>query len=189
MGKGQWFPLPGDMAATLKTRDGSRFSESERLRRPPTGTAFARALEWVDEIGVCRLGRLKPSRGPPNRLAALARYSLGLKAPLLERAAETKRTAMLTAAMRHLEAKAIDGALDLFQILMATRLWNVAKRKADKERLSTLPQLEKASRTLVRAAKALFEECPPGAGPAEGERQAAAAARGGRQAHASRMAV
>ncbi|GHD80849.1 hypothetical protein GCM10010336_65170 [Streptomyces goshikiensis] len=60
------------MAATLKTRDGSRFSESERLRRPPTGTAFARALEWVDEIGVCRLGRMKPSRGPPNRLAALA---------------------------------------------------------------------------------------------------------------------
>ncbi len=96
---------------------------------------------------------------------------------------------MLAAAIRHLEAKAIDEALDLFQILMAIRLRNVAKRKADKERLSTLPQLEKASRTLARAAKALFEERPPGAGPAEGERQAAAAARGGRQAHASRMAV
>ncbi len=68
---------------------------------------------------------------------------------------------MLAAAIRHLEAKAIDGALDLFQILMATRLRNVAKRKADKERLSTLPQLEKASRTLARAAKALSRNALP----------------------------
>jgi TnpA family transposase len=98
------------------------------------------------------------SQIPPNRLAALARYALGSKAPLLERTAEPKRTAMLTAVIRHLEAKAIDEALDLFQVLMATRLISTTKRATDKERLSTLPQLEKASRTLVRAAKVLFEE-------------------------------
>nr|WP_262697948.1 hypothetical protein [Streptomyces sp. NEAU-383] len=147
--------------ATLKTPEGSRFSELERLRRPPTrttGTAFARALERVDEIGAYRLGRLKLSQIPLNRMAALARYALGSKAPLLERAAEPKRTAMLTAVMRHLEAKAIDEALDLFQVLMATRLLNTAKRKTEKERLSTLPQLEKASRMLARAARVLFEE-------------------------------
>lgn len=147
--------------ATLKTPEGSRFSELERLRRPPTrttGTAFARALERVDEIGAYRLGRLRLSQIPPNRMAALARYALGSKAPLLERAAEPKRTAMLTAVMRHLEAKAIDEALDLFQVLMTTRLLNAAKRKTEKERLSTLPQLEKASRVLARAAKVLFEE-------------------------------
>ncbi|WP_327686519.1 hypothetical protein [Streptomyces sp. NBC_00467] len=51
--------------------------------------------------------------------------------PLLERAAEPKRTAMLTAVMRHLEAKAIDKALDLFQVLMATRLLGTAKRKTE----------------------------------------------------------
>ncbi len=153
--------LPGDLVATLKTPEGSRFSELERLRRPPTrttGTAFARALERVDEIGAYRLGRLKLSQIPLNRMAALARYALGSKAPLLERAAEPKRTAMLTAVMRHLEAKAIDEALDLFQVLMATRLLNTAKRKTEKERLSTLPQLEKASRMLARAARVLFEE-------------------------------
>nr|WP_267884551.1 hypothetical protein [Streptomyces sp. NRRL F-2580] len=36
------------------TPEGARFSELERLRRPPTrttGTAFARSLERVDEIG------------------------------------------------------------------------------------------------------------------------------------------
>ncbi|CAL9436346.1 Tn3 family transposase Tn3 [Streptomyces sp. enrichment culture] len=42
--------LPGELVVTLKTPEGSRFSELERLRRPPTratGTAFARALERV----------------------------------------------------------------------------------------------------------------------------------------------
>nr|WP_246108868.1 hypothetical protein [Streptomyces sedi] len=153
--------LPGDLVATLTTPVGSRFSELERLRRPPTrttGTAFARALERVDEIGAYWLGRLRLSQIPPNRMAALARYALGSKAPLLERAAEPKRTAMLTAVMRHLETKAIDEALDLFQVLMATRLLNTAKRKTEKERLSTLPQLEKASRVLARAAKVLLQE-------------------------------
>lgn len=76
---------------------------------------------------------------------------------MLERAEEPEQTAMLTAMMRHLEAKAIDEALDLFQALMATRLLNTAKRKTEK-RLSTLPKLEKASRTLAGAAKVLFEE-------------------------------
>ncbi|MFV5997961.1 hypothetical protein ACNPQM_37700 [Streptomyces sp. NPDC056231] len=43
--------------ATLKTPEGSRFSELER----------------VDEIGAYRLGRLKLSQIPPNRMAVLAR--------------------------------------------------------------------------------------------------------------------
>ncbi len=80
-----------------------------------------RALERVDEIAVYRLGRVKLDKLPPNRLAALARYGLGSKATSLERAPEPKRTAMLTAVMRHLEAKAIDDALELFTVLMATR--------------------------------------------------------------------
>jgi len=95
---------------------------------------------------------------PPNRLSALARYGLGSKAQTLERAPEPRRTAMLTAVLRHLEAKAIDDALDVFTVLMATRLISAAKRRTDKERLSTLPQLEKASRTLALAAKVLIEE-------------------------------
>lgn len=134
--------LPGDLVATLKTPEGSRFSELER----------------GDEIGAYQLGRLKLSQIPPNPMAALAQYALGSKAPLLERAPEPKRTAMLTAVMRHLEAKAIDKALYLFQVLMATRLLNTAKRKTEKERLSTLRQLEKASCTLARATKVLVEE-------------------------------
>lgn len=88
--------LPGELVVTLKTPDGSRFSELEGLRRPPKrakGMAFARALEWVDEIGAYRPGRLRLSQVPPNRMAAPARYVRGSKAPLLERAPEPKRTA------------------------------------------------------------------------------------------------
>lgn len=65
---------------------------------------------------------------------------------------------MLTAVMRRLEAQAIDEALDLFQVLMAARLLNTAKRKTEKGRLSTLPQLEKASRLIARAWAVLVEE-------------------------------
>lgn len=103
-------------------------------------------MQRVEDIAAFQLGRLKLEQIPPNRLSALARYGLGTKAPKLERTPEPKRTAMLTAVMRHLEAKAIDDALDLFEILMATRLISTAKRSTDKQRLSTLPQLEKAAR-------------------------------------------
>lgn len=153
--------LPGDLVATLKTPEGTRYSELERMRRPPTrstGTAMKGALQRVEDIAAFGLGRLKLEQIPPNRLSVLARYGLGTKAPKLERTAEPKRTAILTAVMRHLEAKAIDDALDLFEILMATRLISTAKRSTDKQRLSTLPQLEKASRIVARAAKVFIEK-------------------------------
>ncbi|WP_189544499.1 Tn3 family transposase [Streptomyces gelaticus] len=153
--------LPGDLVALLKTPEGKRYSELERMRRPPTrttGTAMKGALQRVDDIAAFQLGRLKLDKVPPNRLSALARYGLGTKAPKLERTSEPKRTAMLTAVMRHLEAKAIDDALDLFEILMATRLISTARRSTDKQRLSTLPQLEKSSRLVARAAKVIIEE-------------------------------
>jgi TnpA family transposase len=153
--------LPTDLVALLQTPEGRRYSYLESFRRPPTkttGTAMKRALERVDEIAVYRLGRVKLDKLPPNRLAALARYGLGSKATSLERASEPKRTAMLTAVMRHLEAKAIDDALELFTVLMATRLISTAKRLTNKDRLSTLPQLEKASRITARISKVFMEE-------------------------------
>ncbi|GGR66765.1 hypothetical protein GCM10010282_69670 [Streptomyces roseolus] len=153
--------LPGDLVATLKVPEGKRYSELERMRRPPTrttGTAMKGALQRVEDIASFQLGRVKLDRIPPNRLSALARYGLGTKAAKLERSTEPKRTAMLTAVMRHLEAKAIDDALDVFEILMATRLISAAKRFTDKQRLSTLPQLEKASRLVARAAAVFIEE-------------------------------
>ncbi|WP_455902099.1 hypothetical protein [Rhodococcus gordoniae] len=63
-----------------------------------------------------------------------------------------------------MEEKAIDEALDLFQVLMATRLLNTAKRKTEEERLSTLyphhrwhpsTSIEETTRHLAPAAKHL----------------------------------
>jgi TnpA family transposase len=118
---------------------------------------MAKALERVDEISAFRLGRVKVDKVPPNRLATLARVGLGSKAPILERTPEPKRTALLTAVVRHLEASAIDDALDVFALLMQVKLLNVAKRATDKDWLAARPRLAKASRT-VRAAWRLWSE-------------------------------
>lgn len=72
---------------------------------------FSQAVGWLRRHRVLLPGVSVPARKvsqvPPNRPAAPARYGLGSKAASLERAEEPKRTAMLTAVMRHLEAKAI----------------------------------------------------------------------------------
>lgn len=104
------------------------------------------------------LGRVNLSRVPVNRLSALARYGQLSKAQTIERAPEPRRTALLTAVVRHLEAQAVDDALDLFAVLMANRLISPARRASDRERLAMLPQLEKAARILAKASKILTEE-------------------------------
>ncbi|WP_230854736.1 hypothetical protein [Arthrobacter terrae] len=126
------------MVAALTTPAGTLYSELEQMRRPLTrtpGTAMKGALQRVEDIAVFGLGGLKLEQIPPNRLSVLALYGLGTKAPKLEQTAEPKRAAILTAVIRQLEAKAIGDALDLFEILMATRLISTAKRSTDKQRL------------------------------------------------------
>ena len=128
--------LPGVLIDLLDVPEGRRFSELERLRRRPTrttGTGMAKALERVEEISAFGLRRVRLDRVPPNRLATLARQGLGIKAPNLARTKEPKRTALVAAVVRHLEATAIDDALDLFATLMAVKLINPARRATDKE--------------------------------------------------------
>lgn len=149
------------LAELLVVPEGKRVSELERLRTPPTkstGTAMVRALERVEEISAFALGRVNPSRVPVNRLSTLARYGQLSKAQTIERAPEPRRTALLTAVVRQLEAQAVDDALDLFAVLMANRLISPARRASDRDRLSMLPQLEKAAHILAKASKVLTEE-------------------------------
>ncbi|MFD8916088.1 Tn3 family transposase [Streptomyces sp. NPDC059575] len=149
------------LAALLEVPEGRRVSELERLRTPPvktTGTAMVRAMERVEEISAFALGRVNLSRVPVNRLSTLARYGQLSKAQTIERAPEPRRTALLTAVVRQLEAQAVDDALDLFALLMATRLISPARRASDRDRLAMLPQLEKAARVLAKASKILTEE-------------------------------
>ena len=64
----------------------------------------------------------------------MARYGLSSKAPTWAALAEPRRTATLLAATRHLEAVAIDEALDLFAMLMTTRMINPARRVCNNDR-------------------------------------------------------
>ena len=153
--------LPGDLVALLEVLEGKRLSKLERMRRPPTrttGNAMKGALERVDEIAAFRLGKVQVEQIPPNRLSALSKSGLGSKAPNLARTPEPKRTAMVTAVVRSLEAAAIDDALDLFALLMQVKLISTAKRATNNDRLSTLPRLEKASRLVTAVWRVLGKE-------------------------------
>ncbi len=148
--------LPGQLLALLEIPVGKRWSDLERLRKPPTrnsGSSLAKALHRVEEISAFDLGRLKLAHVPPNRLSALARQAMNSKTSNLGRPSEPKHTALVC----NLEAMAIDDALDLFALLMSTKLINPARRGTDKERLAMLPKLEGASRILARASRVLIE--------------------------------
>jgi len=67
----------------------------------------------------------------------------------------------LLATARVLGRNATDDALDLFAVLMASKLIGPAERASVAERLRSLPQLAKASATLAAAARVLLELAAP----------------------------
>src|SRR5262249_51153362 len=99
---------------------------------------------------------------PANQLAALAQYGLAAKTPALRDLAEPRRTATLLTTARHLETATVNNALDLFDVLMATRLISKARRTSTAQRLAAMPCLKRASVTLTNAAKALLKALDSG---------------------------
>jgi hypothetical protein len=152
--------LPLRLAELLQVPDGSRASALERMRQSPrrsSGPEMVKALQRAEQIAVLGVGRVEVGDIPANRLQVLARTGLGSKASALARLGEPKRTATLVAVVRHLEAVAVDDTLDLFGLLMATRLFSPARRVSAEQRLAMLPRLEKASKTVARAGRVLLE--------------------------------
>src|ERR1035437_8206282 len=151
--------LPGRLRASLTVPDGARLSEMESWRRAPTrvsGPGLVKALDRAADLEGLRVRVADCSAVPANRFAALARCGLASKDPTLQALTEPRRTATLLAVARHLDAVAIDDALDLFALLMVTRLINPARTASATERLATLPRLERASRMLAMAHRELF---------------------------------
>ena len=62
------------------------------------------------------------SAAPRRRVMELARYGMAGKATLLRRRPRRRKVATLLATVVHLEAKAIDDALELFDFLMVHEL-------------------------------------------------------------------
>ncbi|MFF8653793.1 Tn3 family transposase [Streptomyces huasconensis] len=144
----------------LTVPPGERVSELDRLRRGPvrvSGPQMKRALERAEEIAALGMGAVDVSGIPPRRLAELSRYGVDGKASLLRRHSNTRRLATLLATTVYLTSRAVDDALDLLEVLIATKLLARAERESAKEKLKTLPRVERASAKLATAFQVVFD--------------------------------
>lgn len=151
--------LPAALRSLLTIGQGDRASRLELLRSGPTrvsGPALEKALHRAAVVRSFGAGAVDLSMVPPARVRSLARYGLGSKAQTLSRLAEPRRTATLVATVAALEASTVDDALDLFDLLMATKVLGPSRRAAAAERLAKMPELEKASSVLARVGAELL---------------------------------
>jgi hypothetical protein len=123
------FDDPGGVEAFVRFLDGRAWTHAEG----PTAL-FDHAVRWLRRKRVLLPG-----------------------VTVLARLGEPKRTATLVAVVWHLEAVAVDDTLDLFALLMATRLFSPARRASGEQRLVMLPRLEKASKTIAHAGRVLLD--------------------------------
>ncbi|MDX3772412.1 hypothetical protein OG963_04530 [Streptomyces sp. NBC_01707] len=79
------------------------------------------------------------------------------KASLLRRHSDARRLATLLATTVYLTSRAVDDALDLLEVLIATKLLAHAERESAKEKLKTLPRVERASAKLATAFQVVFD--------------------------------
>jgi hypothetical protein len=109
----------------------------------------------IQSLGLASLGA--ESAVPPRRLGELARYGMTADAWLIRRHPDDRRLATLLATARHLEAKSVDDALELLDLLMSAELLGKAQREADKDKVRAHPRLARASARLAVAVEALFD--------------------------------
>ncbi|EXU64948.1 transposase [Streptomyces sp. PRh5] len=144
----------------LAVPPGARVSELDRLRRGPvriSGPQMRWALERAKEITDLGMGEVDVTGIPPRRLAELSRYGVDGKASLLKRHGDSRRLATLLATAVYLTTRAVDDALDLLEVLIATKLLARAERETAKEKLRTLPRVERASAKLAAAFQIVFD--------------------------------
>ncbi|MFF1921347.1 Tn3 family transposase [Streptomyces sp. NPDC058221] len=144
----------------LTVPPGARVSELDRLRRGPvriSGPQMKWALERAAEIDAFGMGELDVSGIPPRRLAELSRYGVDGKASLLRRHGDSRRLATLLATAVYLTSRAVDDALDLLEVLVATKLLARAERETAKQKLKTLPRMERAGIRLATAFRVVFD--------------------------------
>ena len=156
-------PDPGQarrLTRLLDVPDGARQSELDRMRKAettPSGAGMVRALDRVSEIAGHGLGGVDLSVVPQRRVVALARYGMAAKATALRRHPEPRRLATLVATVRSLEARSVDDALELFDVLMTNDLLARAGRESRKEKLRRYPRLSRDAGRLAAAVGVLLD--------------------------------
>ena len=165
---GRFMPDPRQVAEYLAEQLGiedaavlAEYGERDGTARSHAGVSgpqMKAALERAQEIAALGMGEVDVSWVPPRRLAELSRYGVDGKASLLRRHADARRLATLLATAVHLTTRAVDDALDQLDVLVATRLLARAERDTAKEKLKTLPKVERAGAKLAAALQVVLEE-------------------------------
>ncbi|MCX4906456.1 hypothetical protein OHA11_19360 [Streptomyces sp. NBC_00878] len=144
----------------LTVPSGARVSELDRLRRGPvrvSGPQMKWVLDRAEEIADLDMRALDVSGIPPRRLAELSRYGVDGKASLLKRHGDSRRLATLLATAVYLTTRAVEYAVDLLEVLIATKLLATAERETVKEKIKTLPKVERAGAKLATAFQVVFD--------------------------------
>lgn len=168
--------LSSDQAVTLdgllQVPAASRISVLEELRTGPrtvSGLGMVKALHRVSELTGLGVDGLDLGRVPARRVVELARYGMAAKAPALARHDDQRRHATLLATARRLHVRAVDDALDLFEVLMSTDLLAHAEQESGKDKLRRYPRISRDAGRLAAAVGVLLEASEWG-GPVSLER-------------------
>lgn len=144
----------------LVVPDGGRSSVLEELRTGPrtvSGRGMVAALHRISELSGLGVGGLDLGAVPVRRVVELSRYGMAAKAPALARHDDPRRAATLLATARRLQARAVDDALDLFEVLMSTELLARAERESGKDKLRRYPRISRDAGRLAAAVGVLLE--------------------------------
>ncbi len=144
----------------LKVPEGMRTSKFDDYQKEPTNissSAFNAAVERYLELQAFGMNLLDFSHIPPVRLKNVARYAGIISVSKIARMPEDKRIAILLTFVKSFETRALDDALDIFDLLM-TGISRDAKRIGQKKRLRTLKDLDKSALALADFCSLLLNE-------------------------------
>ncbi|QHE73143.1 Tn3 family transposase [Rhodococcus sp. WAY2] len=159
-------PLPAQTSgALLRMLDvpdtgKQRVNELDRLRKGLFRTSskgMVAALNRVADLVAVGAGSLDVSAVPPRRLLGLATHGIAGKTTLLRRMSREHRLAVLVATVSALSARAIDDALELFDLVMTTELLSKAERESKDEKLRRYPRVSRNAGKLAAAVTVLLE--------------------------------
>ena len=151
------------LEALLDVAPGSRSSDLDRLRQGPvmaSGRSMSLSLDRVAEIAAFGFGGVDLSGLPRRRVVELARYGMAGKATLIRRHPKPRKLATLLATVVHLQAKAIDDALELVDFLMVHELLAAAQRTTREETLRRYPQVSQSADPWSRGTRRSAGSCP-----------------------------